>query len=124
MTSTKARTAVAGSALLVAVLAVTAVLTLGGGNAGKANGTAKVRAAEQSPAASGGAGETPDGAAVREGSGQAPTQGTLQTAADLYGILGQLEQAVASGRQPRPLTREEVATWLRSELQKVGINQP
>ncbi len=136
MTTIKARMAVGGAALLVGVLAVTAVLTLGGGNAGKATGTAHVRSGQgqaadgQAPSqesagtgTDGSQAATSGGDRAGGGTGQAPAQAS-SSPVNVNGILAQLEQAVTSGGQPRPLTREEVEAQLRSALQQVGINQP
>jgi hypothetical protein len=136
VTTIKARMAVGGAALLVGAIAVGAVLMLGGGNAGKATGTANVRSgqgqATDGPAPSresagtatdGSRAATTGGERAGGGTGEAPAQAS-QSPVNVHGILGQLEQAVTSGGQPRPLTREEVAAQLRSELQKIGINQP
>jgi hypothetical protein len=138
VTSIKARAAVGGAALLVGAVAVVAVLKLGGANAGEATGTANVRSGQgagvDGRATSGGAGAgtgapgsqtaTPYGARAGAADEPAPAQPSAPTPANLHGVLGPLEQAVSSGGHPRPLTREEVETLLRSELRKVGINQP
>ena len=135
MTKIKARMAVGGAALLVGALVVGAVLMLGGGHPGEATGTAHVRSgqgqATDGPAPSReSAGTATDGSRTATaggeragGTGEAPAQAS-PSPVNVHGILGQLEQAVTSGGQPRPLTREEVAAQLRSELQKICINQP
>lgn len=139
MRSIKARVAAASALVLAGAVAVTLVVTLGGGNAKKATGTANVRSgqgaavdgqppSERSGSSTASAGESPaattGGARAAGGTGEAPAQASTPAPANIQGILGQLEQAVTSGGQPRPLTREEVEAQLRAELQKVGINQP
>ena len=135
MTSIKAAIAVTTAVLVAAAIAV---FVVAGGNGTpdsvRTTGSGSDRAA---PSSTGAAPESGSGTPSAEvaapgsegptpaGDGSAAPQTSAQRAADLVqAISGQLQQAVTSGGKPRALSPPEVEALLRSELQRLGINQP